>query len=415
LAYIYIAARRGGRFIYALDVTSPTDPKILWKKSCPNPTGSTGCDAGFAGLGQTWSTPQVIRVHANTNPLLVFGGGYDTAEDNEASLPSADTVGTAVYALDAFTGEVKWAAGTNLGGAPSGATFKAVSGMTFSVPADLLTIDRTQDGLYDRIYAADIGGNVWRIDINDASFTNWNVWKIASVGDRSSITNSRKFLFAPDVVFGATYDAVVIGSGDREHPLATNTSYDTQNRVYMFKDPNIGLVGADLNLTDGTGSTLFNATNDSTVPTDKDGWFINLQPGEKVVNGPLVPPGGSLIFGTNQPCASGKVDPVTGACDTSGTSTTLSCTGNLGIARRYSINYQTAAASGFTNSEGEAIRSEVAAGGGFLPSPVAGVVNVDGTPYMFVTDNPLNPGGVIPTSVTVPQKRFRTYWKELLE
>jgi len=28
---------------------------------------------------------------------------------------------------------------------------------------------------------------------------------------------------------------------------------------------------------------------------------------------------------------------------------------------------------------------------------------------------PLNPGGVIPTSVTVPQKRYRTYWKEELE
>jgi hypothetical protein len=40
---------------------------------------------------------------------------------------------------------------------------------------------------------------------------------------------------------------------------------------------------------------------------------------------------------------------------------------------------------------------------------------VNGVPYMFVTDNPLSPGGVIPTSVSVPQKRFRTYWKQELE
>jgi type IV pilus assembly protein PilY1 len=368
-------------------------------------------------LGQTWSTPQIIRVNANTNPVVLFGGGYDPAEDDETALPVSDAMGTAVYALDAFTGDLKWAAGTNLGSAPSGAVFKTVSGMTFSVAADLLTIDRTQDGFFDRSYAADLGGNIWRLDIDAATFGGWNVWKIASVGNRTSINTARKFLFAPDVVFGKTYDAVVIGSGDREHPLATNTSYGVQNRVYMFKDPNIGTSGADLNLTNtgtSTGTDVFNATNTSTVPTDALGWYIDLAAGEKVINGPLVPPGGALIFGTNQPCASGKLT-TAGFCDTSGTSTTLSCTGTLGVARRYSINDQTAAGQGYTDSSGQSVRSQLAPGGGFLPSPVAGVVEISGVPYMFVTDNPLNPGGVIPTSVSVPQKRFRTYWKEQLE
>jgi type IV pilus assembly protein PilY1 len=426
-AYLYIGGRRGGRFIYALDVTTPTAPTLLWKKSCPNATGTTGCDAGVEGLGQTWSTPQVIRVKATSktsgtdtdpqhtdHPLLVFGGGYDIAEDNESPLPSLDTVGTAVYALDAITGDVKWAAGTNLGTAPAGAVFKSVSGMTFSIPADLLTIDRTQDGFYDRIYAADIGGTIWRLDIDDPNFANWNVFKIATVANRGATGTSRKFLFAPDVVFGKTFDSVVIGSGDREHPLAGSIAYDVQNQVYMFKDPNIGTTGTNLNIT-LSDPGIVNATSDSDVPTDATGWYINLAAGEKVINGPLVPPGGALVFGTNQPCASGKVIAATGECDTSGASTTLSCTGNLGIARRYSVNYLTGAGQGYTNSEGESIRSEVVAGGGFLPSPVAGVVNVDGTPYMFVTDNPLSPGGVIPTSVSVPQKRFRTYWKEALE
>ena len=227
-AYIYIAARRGGRFLYALDVTTPTAPKFLWKKSCPNLNNNTGCDAGFDALGQTWSTPQIVTVHASTNPVLLIGGGYDPAEDNEAALPPNDTMGTAVFALDAFTGDLKFAAGTNLGSAPTGATFKTITGMDFGITADLTTIDRTQDGFYDRSYAADLGGNVWRIDIDDASFANWNVWKIASVSDRSSITNARKFMFAPDVVFGKTFDSVVIGSGDREHPLAGNTAYGTK-------------------------------------------------------------------------------------------------------------------------------------------------------------------------------------------
>jgi hypothetical protein len=106
-----------------------------------------------------------------------------------------------------------------------------------------------------------------------------------------------------------------------------------------------------------------------------------------------------MVFGTNQP-------------DTSN----LSCPGNLGIARRYDINFLNgaAAANGFTDSSGAATRSQTAAGGGFLPSPVEGVVEIDGKRYMFAVDNPLN-GPPIPNSVTVTHKRFRTYWHELLE
>ena len=37
---------------------------------------------GYGALGQTWATPQVVRIKGNTNPVLVFGAGYDAnAED----------------------------------------------------------------------------------------------------------------------------------------------------------------------------------------------------------------------------------------------------------------------------------------------------------------------------------------------
>lgn len=429
-AYLYIAGRRGGRFIYALDVTFPTNPKILWKKSCPNVNNNTGCDPGFSALGQTWSSPVVVKIdNAATagdmdpnhtgHPVIIMGGGYDIAEDAESPIPSSDTMGTAIFVLDATTGAPIFVAGNNLGSVPSGTRVLTVSGMNFGIASDVLAIDRNQDGFYERGYTGDLGGNVWRIDFGSRSVSSWNVWKIASVADRTAVASSRKFMFAPDVVFGDTFDSIVIGSGDREHPLSSNPANNVQNRVYMFKDPNLGAGGADLNLTNSGNATplatdVFNATSNSSVPTDAVGWYINLAAGEKVVNGPLVPPGGSLIFGTNQPCASGKVDPNTGFCDTTGASTALSCS-NTGIARRYSINYLTGAGQGYTNKQGQTVRSEVAAGGGFLPSPVAGKVEINGVPYMFVTDNPLNPGGVIPTHVTVPQKRFRVYWREVLE
>ena len=59
-AYLYLGMRRGGRFIYALDVTSPTNPKFLWKK--------TSTDSGFTELGQTWSQPAVAKIRGGTDP-----------------------------------------------------------------------------------------------------------------------------------------------------------------------------------------------------------------------------------------------------------------------------------------------------------------------------------------------------------
>jgi hypothetical protein len=72
---------------------------------------------------------------------------------------------------------------------------------------------------------------------------------------------------------GGTFDAVVIGSGDREHPLSTNGANGVINRAYMIADTAIGTTGATLGVTDTCGATvssgcsnLFDATSNSSVP-----------------------------------------------------------------------------------------------------------------------------------------------------
>ena len=106
-AYLYIAARRGGRFIYALDVTLPKAPKILWTKS----------DADFPELGQTWSQPQFAYLRktlggSNTNNVaLIFGGGHDAASEDPEPPAATDSMGRGIFVLDAFTGSLVWWAG----------------------------------------------------------------------------------------------------------------------------------------------------------------------------------------------------------------------------------------------------------------------------------------------------------------
>jgi Tfp pilus tip-associated adhesin PilY1 len=107
-----------------------------------------------------------------------------------------------------------------------------------------------------------------------------------------------------------------------------------------------------------------------------------------------------MLFGTNQP------DP-----------SNLTCTGNLGIARRYAVNVLTGAASTYTNSSGQLVLWELYEGGGFPPGPtVAGSrVGSDGITRVYTTDNPLNPGGITSFVVNPPTKRSRIWWREILE
>src|SRR4030095_6684360 len=96
-AIIYVAARRGGKFIYAIDVSDPDNPKFKFKLS---PSTS-----GMSTLGQTWSIPKVTKVRdgsASGKVVLVFGGGYDTAEDTD----TVGSTGRGVYVVDALTGMV---------------------------------------------------------------------------------------------------------------------------------------------------------------------------------------------------------------------------------------------------------------------------------------------------------------------
>jgi len=69
---------------------------------------------------------------------------------------------------------------------------------------------------------------------------------------------------------------------------------------------------------------------------------------------------------------------------------------------------------GYFTVNGTLVRSQVAPGGGFLPSPQAGIVEIGGSKYPFVLDNPFSGPPIQPT-YNVYGRRFRTYWRESLE
>lgn len=396
--YLYVAMRRGGRSIYALNVSDPDDPRYMWR--------ITNDTAGFSELGQTWSQPDVSKIRYQdalgntvTEDVLVFGGGYDPDAD-DPSATAARSRGRAIFVVDAEDGSLMWSAGSS----DSTDTHDVTPGdMDYSIPSDVTVIDSDGDGFDDRVYVGDTGGQVWRTDISGPP-SGWAVNKLASVGAAAGL-EERKFLFPPDVVFtDEGFHAVLLGSGDRADPFNTSVT----NRFYMFKDTETGL-SVPPNWKAIEESDLFDATDNliqvgteteqSVAQSELDsarGWMLSMvaggaDKGEKVVSS-AVTLGGAVFFNTNEP--------PDGAAD---------CGQSLGIARFYEVDYLTGA-SILENNNVEGLQTDdrysEGAGGGFPPSPVPVIVEIDGQKYQAVisgTETADPPGAGL-------ERRSPVYW-----
>lgn len=244
--HLFFGLRRGGRSLYALDVSDPDNPELLWRIS--------NTDADFNELGETWSQPVVTQVlhGANTTstPVLIFGGGYDSNKDdntvNHAAAPGGvDSMGRGVFIVDANDGSLIWKTtyGATTGTASADKAYYH-NRMLHSIPSRVTAVDSDGNGLTDRIYVGDTGGNIWRIDTrsNDA-FAAGLEWQTSLLfnaqrnGDGTA--TDRRFFYEPDYVqakdeSGISFDAIVIGSGDRAHP----TDLASDNYFYVIRDQN---------------------------------------------------------------------------------------------------------------------------------------------------------------------------------
>jgi type IV pilus assembly protein PilY1 len=289
-AWVYFGLRRGGRSYYALDVTNPDSPSFKWQLDHNS--------SGFSELGYTFSQPVLREANwgSGSRPVMIVGGGYDLNKDIPA-IGTNDSMGNAVYIIDADTGELVWKVTGS--GVSSSNTFVHPD-MVDSIPSEATAIDSDNDGNIDRIYVGDTGGSVWRIDITGTDRADWAASKILDLGRHyiSDLANDRRFFHAPDLVPArdslGVYHAVVIGSGNRAHPLQTHTT----DVMYMYKDRNTG--GPLPNdITTLNPEDLFDATDNCIQEVDVscsatneanlvNGWRLNLtEQGEKSLSAAL--------------------------------------------------------------------------------------------------------------------------------
>lgn len=303
-AILFFGMRRGGYGYYALDITDPEDPRLLWK------IDNTMSD--FSELGQTWSQPRVGLVDVNgpdtdggETPVLLFGGGYDPNKDTRNVIGSADDEGNAFYVVDAEDGSLVWKA---VQSGTAGTRVDVHASLTDSIPSDVTAVDTTGDGFTDRVVFGDTGGKVWRVDLHQ-EIGNWQISLLASLGSDANRGDDRRFFHRPDFVpsldgpgQAGAFDAVVIGSGDRPNPLdRPRGSTVPLNYLFMIKDRNTEPATdstpiADRNyqlgdLLDVTDNCLQVSSTDTCDTGGKlqNGWKLQLNQGsgEKVLSTPL--------------------------------------------------------------------------------------------------------------------------------
>ena len=426
--HVIIGMRRGGNYIYALDVTpaakltnnsTAITPKFLWRINAST--------TGYSRLADTWSQPRLATIQTTSgfDKVLIFGGGYDSSLDNgfgTAATSGNDNLGNAIYIANPADGSLIM----SISGSGSGATIE-VPDMHYSIPSRISILDTDGDGLDDRLYVGDTGGQVWRVDLNgDIKLSGSGVQGTTIVGRLASVStaggtppvNERRIFEPPSVVqvkdtiysdaANGEYDYVMVGTGNRAHPL----DQDVSDRFYAFRDKFInGMPDANGdNLADSsypqssgpiTNSDMVDVTTtvlDTSAATKSSmGWYFDFDStgtdGEKVLSAPTAI-AGAIFYTTYVPNIT--------------TSTDL-CSANIGGGNAYNMNILTTKAaidwdeSGTVDDTADRKKSL----GGGIPSDVVPVFTKEGVVGVVGVE-----GGASQLGALTGLPRYRTYWYE---
>ena len=234
---IYGGLRMGGSSYYGLDISTPSSPKFKFRV---NPSQSA-----YSAMGQSWSKPVLanMRIDGKLKRVMIVGGGYDMCyEDPRFNLNTdynldlkksnsfksncsnkTKAKGNAVYIIDAETGaRLLWVSNAD-------ADLNNTN-MVHSIVSDISTVDTDADGLIDHLYFGDLGGQVFRVDLNNIN----------------NKANSQKFgVRAVRVANLATLPvtglAMITGDNPRFYEAPTLTMHREFNKKFLL----IGLASGD--------------------------------------------------------------------------------------------------------------------------------------------------------------------------
>lgn len=325
--FVYGGLRMGGRSYYSLDLTDMSSPSL---KFHINPdAAASGTPLSY--MGESWSKPKIAWVNwqGSRKMVMFVGGGYDaggtTGKANNGGYES-DTydqdngIGAGVYMFSADgadAGNLLWWASNNASATTAATTDSGVialkdANMKYSVASEIKTADRNNDGLVDHLYFGDLGGQVFRIDLNNNASTSgaFATRSTRIMNMHASGGTSPRFYAAPsfaifeDSASGNLFAGISIGSGNLSHPLAGYDSgrhYDALYTIYdkdvtrsdlytastmNTQDAAVGATGS-LAINELTMENRFQQTEDNMTAlvapyATSSGWYYKLPGGTKI-------------------------------------------------------------------------------------------------------------------------------------
>jgi type IV pilus assembly protein PilY1 len=291
---------QGGKSFYALDITDPASPHLLWEFTNTQ-------------LGYSYSNPRITKLKDGTWAVIVASGYNNT-----------DGVGR-LFILNASTGALINTITTGVG------TSSDPAGLTkLSARAPNSSVDNT----VEEVYGGDLLGNVWRFDVNNmVGKPGADAQLLVQLQDPSG--NAQPITAKPTVASVGSSPLVIVGTG-RYLGLTDLTDTSTYS-MYAIKDK---LDSTTLPTPRSTGSKFVQQTMvDSLCPTGApdsictqgqvvrttsanpvdwgvdNGWYVDfIIGGERAVTDPTLALG-TLVFTTVKP-------------QSSTTGTIIGCTGN---------------------------------------------------------------------------------------
>lgn len=296
----------GGNSVFALDVTNAPSfgaeasvaSSVLWEFT-------------DGDMGLSFSQPQIGQIGTqNSDPMsfaVFFGNGYNS--------PTGKAI---LYALDPQTGTVLRK--IDLCAAVSGSCNTSLAQGLSSVA--LANKDGLQAQPITNVYAGDLQGNLWSIDVSNSNPANWTARVLFQARDATGAVQA--ITTAPVISFHPNYPRyqglfILFGTG---HLLTSNDLLDTQTQtVYgVWDKPASTTTYLRSNLqqqtltfvsraTSGLSADILTVTSNTVNWTTQQGWYADLAvSGQRIVTNPdLI--NGAFVATVNTPplsvCGSG--------------------------------------------------------------------------------------------------------------
>lgn len=239
---------QGGRGYYALDITDPASPSVLWEFD----------HTKDSDLGYTYGTPIITKL-ADGTWVVIVTSGY-----NNVSPGSGKGI---VYVLNAQTGSVLHKIDNGMGstGTPSG-----LAKLTAFVESS------RSNNLSLRVYGGDLYGNVWRFDLSQLKGDKTGsayVQLLATLAADSNGITPQPITTRPEVSYINNRAVVYVGTG--AYLGATDVANTDTQTIYALKDPvALNASTTDLAKSSKTVATYPNPRTNNCTATTKTACFV---------------------------------------------------------------------------------------------------------------------------------------------